>query len=57
MITRADAELMFGSLYTLVVYMGSSIYTPSAPAVEEKFGVSATAASLGLALYVLGCEV
>ncbi|KAF4247572.1 hypothetical protein CNMCM8980_007210 [Aspergillus fumigatiaffinis] len=30
-------------LYTLVVYMGS-----------EKFGVSATAASLGLALYVLG---
>jgi DHA1 family multidrug resistance protein-like MFS transporter len=41
-------------LYTLVVYMGSSIYTPSAPAVEEKFGVSATAASLGLALYVLG---
>ncbi|GFF53631.1 caffeine resistance protein 5 [Aspergillus udagawae] len=41
-------------LYTLVVYMGSSIYTPSAQAVGEKFGVSATAASLGLALYVLG---
>jgi DHA1 family multidrug resistance protein-like MFS transporter len=41
-------------LYTLAVYMSSSIYTPSAPAVEEKFGVSPTAASLGLALYVLG---
>lgn len=34
--------------------MSSSIYTPSAPAAEEKFGVSPTAASLGLALYVLG---
>ncbi|GCB20808.1 caffeine resistance protein 5 [Aspergillus awamori] len=41
-------------LYTLVVYMGSSIYTPSAPQIQERFGVSSTAASLGLALYVLG---
>jgi DHA1 family multidrug resistance protein-like MFS transporter len=56
MINQAGAELTFRSLYTLVVYMGSSIYTPSAQAVGEKFGVSATAASLGLALYVLGCE-
>lgn len=37
--------------------MGSAIYTPSAPYVEEKFGVSPTAASLGLALYVLGCKL
>lgn len=43
-------------LYTFAVYMGSSIYTPSAGAIIEIFGVSATAASLGLALYVLGCK-
>ena len=41
-------------LYTLAVYMGSAIYTPSEPYIVEKFGVSPTAASLGLALYVLG---
>jgi MFS transporter, DHA1 family, multidrug resistance protein len=34
--------------------MGSAIYTPSAPYIEEKWGVSPAAASLGLALYVLG---
>ncbi|PWY79529.1 MFS general substrate transporter [Aspergillus sclerotioniger CBS 115572] len=44
-------------LYTLVVYMGSSIYTPSAPQIQARFGVSETAASLGLALYVLGYGV
>lgn len=31
--------------------MGFAIYTPSAPYAEKKFGVSPTAASLGLALY------
>ncbi|PYH90293.1 benomyl/methotrexate resistance protein [Aspergillus ellipticus CBS 707.79] len=40
--------------YTLVVYMGSSIYTPSTPQIQARFNVSPTAASLGLALYVLG---
>jgi DHA1 family multidrug resistance protein-like MFS transporter len=40
-------------LYTLAVYMGSAIYAPSIPGVEEEFGVSITVASLGLALYVL----
>ena len=44
-------------LYTFAVYLGSAIYTPSEPAVIEVFGVSATAASLGLALYVLGCKL
>lgn len=44
-------------LYTLAVYMGSSIYTPSIPGVEEEFGVSAAVASLGLALYVLAYGV
>ncbi|KAM0719048.1 hypothetical protein Q7P37_004953 [Cladosporium fusiforme] len=40
-------------MYTLAVYMGSAIYTPSIPGIEEEFGVSVTVASLGLALYVL----
>ena len=40
-------------LYTLAVYMGSAIYTPSISGIEEAFGVSITVASLGLALYVL----
>lgn len=40
-------------LYTLAVYMGSAIYTPSIPGIQEEFGVSITVASLGLALYVL----
>ncbi|KAK2732495.1 hypothetical protein FQN55_004072 [Onygenales sp. PD_40] len=40
--------------YTLAVYMGSSIYTSSIPEVQEVFGVSITAATLGLAVYVLG---
>jgi DHA1 family multidrug resistance protein-like MFS transporter len=41
-------------LYTLAVYMGSSIYSSSTVLVQERFGVSPAAASLGLALYVLG---
>lgn len=40
-------------LYTFAVYMGSAIYTPSIPGIQEAFGVSITVASLGLALYVL----
>ena len=44
-------------LYTLAVYMGSAIYTPSEPYVIKALGVSATVASLGLALYVLGYGV
>ncbi|GAM88198.1 hypothetical protein ANO11243_062290 [Dothideomycetidae sp. 11243] len=40
-------------VYTLAVYMGSSIYSPAEPQVMEVFGVGQTAASLGLALYVL----
>jgi len=40
-------------LYTLAVYMGSAIYTPSVEGVMEEFHVGTTAASLGLALYVL----
>lgn len=40
-------------IYTLAVYMGSAIYTPSAIGVMREFGVSAEVASLGLSLYVL----
>ncbi|MCJ1309650.1 hypothetical protein MMC25_003310 [Agyrium rufum] len=41
-------------IYTTAVYMGSAIYTPSEGGVMQAFGVNATDASLGLALYVLG---
>jgi len=40
-------------LYTFAVYMGSAIYTPSIGGVMAEFHVGVTAASLGLALYVL----
>ena len=39
--------------YTLAVYIGSAIYSPSQTGVIEQFGVSLTASSLGLSLYVL----
>jgi DHA1 family multidrug resistance protein-like MFS transporter len=41
-------------VYTFAVYVGSSIYSPAQPLIMEKFGVSHVAASLGIALYVLG---
>ena len=44
-------------LYTWVVYTGSSIYAPSEGGVIERFGVSPTAASLPLSLYVLAYGV
>lgn len=40
-------------IYTLAVYMGSAIYTPSAFYITKVFGVSQEAASLGLSLYVM----
>ncbi|KAF1948713.1 benomyl/methotrexate resistance protein [Byssothecium circinans] len=40
-------------VYTMGVYMGSAIYSPSIPGVMERFGVSIGAASLGLSMYVL----
>ncbi|KAL7781793.1 major facilitator superfamily domain-containing protein [Trichoderma afarasin] len=42
-------------IYTFTVYCGSSIYVPSEAQVMKEFNVSETVASLGLALYVLGC--
>ncbi|OAL35610.1 hypothetical protein AYO20_05229 [Fonsecaea nubica] len=41
-------------LYTLAVYMGSAIFTPSEPVIVEKMGVSPNVAALGLSMYVLG---
>lgn len=40
-------------MYTMGVYMGSAIYSPSIPGVMERFGVEVGAASLGLSMYVL----
>lgn len=40
-------------IYTMAVYMGSAIYSPSIPGVMQKFGVSIGSASLGLSMYVL----
>ncbi|KAL6691391.1 major facilitator superfamily domain-containing protein [Trichoderma pleuroticola] len=41
-------------LYTLAVYIGSAIITPSQPFIEAQFGVKPEVASMGLSLYVLG---
>jgi DHA1 family multidrug resistance protein-like MFS transporter len=43
--------------YTMGVYMGSAIYSPSIPGVMERFGVEIGAASLGLSMYVLAYGV
>lgn len=40
--------------YTLAVYIGSAIITPSQPYIEEIFGVTPEIASMGLSLYVAG---
>lgn len=40
-------------IYTMAVYMGSAIYSPSIPGVMERFGVNIQLASMGLSLYVL----
>jgi DHA1 family multidrug resistance protein-like MFS transporter len=44
-------------VYTISVYIGSSMYTASIPDITSIFGVSETAAALGLALYVVGYGV
>jgi len=41
-------------LYTLAVYIGSAIFTPSEPFIVEEMGVSPNVAALGLSMYVLG---
>ncbi|KAF2446534.1 benomyl/methotrexate resistance protein [Karstenula rhodostoma CBS 690.94] len=40
-------------IYTMAVYMGSAIYSPSIPGVMEQFGVNLQLASMGLSMYVL----
>jgi MFS transporter, DHA1 family, multidrug resistance protein len=41
-------------LYTLAVYMGSAIFTPSEPWLVEHKGIAPNVAALGLSMYVLG---
>jgi DHA1 family multidrug resistance protein-like MFS transporter len=43
------------SIYSFVVYFGSSVYAPGIHQIVKQFGVSPIVASLGLALYVLAC--
>jgi hypothetical protein len=43
------------SVYTFCVYLGSSIYTPSTDGVMRDFHIGYVPATLGLALYILGC--
>lgn len=38
-------------LLTCSVYIGSAIYTPSIPGIEEQFGVGQIVATLGLSLF------
>lgn len=52
-LTKKSIATLQICMYTLAVYMGSAIYTPSIPGVMEEFGVSIVVSSLGLALYVL----
>jgi len=47
--------LTVSSLYTFTVYMGFSIYVAGEDEVMHDFGVRATPAAHGLALYVVGC--
>lgn len=44
-------------MYTMGVYMGSAIYTPSISGVMERFGVEIGAASMGVSMYVLAYGV
>ncbi|KAL1866237.1 hypothetical protein VTK73DRAFT_4852 [Phialemonium thermophilum] len=41
-------------VYTFAVYVGSSLYTVSEPEIVDVFGVSSTAAAVGLTVYVIG---
>jgi DHA1 family multidrug resistance protein-like MFS transporter len=52
--TKKSAVAFIIFIYTFIVYTGSAIYTSSSEDVVRVFGVSITATSLGLSLYVLG---
>lgn len=51
--TKKGLVTLLICIYTTAVYTGSAIYTPSAEGVMERFGVGATAAALGISLFVL----
>jgi DHA1 family multidrug resistance protein-like MFS transporter len=50
---RKSVVLVQILIYTMSVYMGSAIYSPSIGGVMQRFGVSIGSASLGLSMYVL----
>jgi DHA1 family multidrug resistance protein-like MFS transporter len=50
--TKKGLVTLLICIYTTAVYTGSAIYAPSAEGVMERFDVSATAAALGIALFV-----
>lgn len=50
--TKKGLVTLLICIYTTAIYTGSAIYTPSAEGVMERFHVSATAAALGIALFV-----
>jgi len=50
--TKKGLVTLLICIYTTAVYTGSAIYAPSAEGVMERFHVSATAAALGIALFV-----
>lgn len=43
-------------LLTFSIYIGSAIYSPGYESLNESFGVSSVVATLGLTLFVFGCE-
>ena len=45
------------NLYTFVVYLTASVITPTAGAIMERYNISLVVASLGLSMYVVGCEL
>jgi DHA1 family multidrug resistance protein-like MFS transporter len=55
--SKKGSVVFFLCLYTWTVYAAGPIYAASEPGVEQRFGVSPVAASLGLSLYVLAYGV
>ena len=43
-------------LLTFSIYIGSAIYSPGYESLNQSFGVSSVVATLGLTLFVFGCE-
>ena len=55
--SRKTLVVLIIYMYTLAVYIGSAIITPSQPYIEAQFNIQPEVASLGLSMYVLGYGV